>query len=747
MNGRSAGLRPFALLALALALSCAGGTPAPKSAPVEGPLPPRVVTVPVQPAPRPHTPAARQPAPAAQAQAQTAAEPSAPRLIRVGLATDLHSVRLPCCDAEVSAEADGRTIATLGPVVVRPAAGATPEVVYRVQVAALKDEGQAKGLAQRLRARFAVPGGVVFDAGSDLYRVRIGGFKDRAAAESEQRHLAALGLVDTWVVSESAGKMVNPALLLERHGKETRVPGRWLEVRAVGSQGIRVDGGRYRGVILIYLNDRGTLNVINELPVEDYLRGVVPSEMGPATYNQIEALKAQAVAARTYTLRNLGEFSEEGYDICATPRCQVYGGMDAEQPLTDKAVRETAGQVLVYHGQLIDALYSSTCGGHTEDVQVVFPLKTDEPYLKGVPCVEAGVDRLAGDQASGRSFEETLLDRLLPVRAEGERQVLAARLRALAALAGLPPSHDHLISLRRREVQRFVSSLFDLALDSRLFVANADLEYLLDHPPSDWGKKDLRLAAYLVKSDLLDGQLGTPLSKRELDQMVIQLALYVRVLKEERGTYLGMGQGALELRQGTKSASFAIPGHLATFRRYHGPPTASTLSLLPGDPLALYSTAGRLLAVVQTVNPNGASFDRTSHVGSWTRFRSDQELTSLVDERYPGLGFKSFKILSRGVSGRVGRLELFGDRGRSVEIDGLAIRWTFQLPDTLFTAKRLAPAHGAHGWLFTGRGWGHGVGLCQIGSYGMALRGRNYKEILHHYYTGVELTQVHWTDR
>lgn len=665
----------------------------------------------------------------------------------MGLATDLRSVRLPCCEAEVSAEADGRTIATLGPLIVRPAGGAMPEVIYRVQVAALKDEGQAHGLAARLRKRFKVPGAVVFDAGSDLYRVRIGSFKDRAQAESEQRHLAALGLVDTWVVSESAGQLVNPALILERHGEKTRVPGRWLEVRALGNQGIRIDGGRYRGAILIYLNDRGTLNVINELPVEQYLRGVVPSEMGPVTYNQIEALKAQAVAARTYTLRNLGEFSEEGYDICATPRCQVYGGMDAEQPLTDKAIKETAGQVLVYHGQLIDALYSSTCGGHTEDVQVVFPLKTDEPYLKGVPCVEAGADRLAGDQPSGTSLGEGLLDRLLPVKATDARQLFSARLRALAALAGLPPSSDKLASLRRREVQRFVSSLFDLALDSRLFVVNADLEYLLDHPPADWGTKDLRLAAYLVKSDLLDGQLSAPLTRRDLDQMVIQLALYVRVLKEKRGTYLGMGVGTLKLRQGTKSASFSIPGHLLTFRRYHGPAVAAALSLLPGDPLALYLTQGRLLAVVQTVNPNGASFDRTSHVASWSRFRSDRDLANLINERYPGLGFKSFKILSRGVSGRVGRLELIGDHGHSVEIDGLAIRWTFQLPDTLFTAKRLAPAHGAAGWLFTGRGWGHGVGLCQIGSYGMALRGLSYKQILHHYYTGVKLTHVRWTER
>ena len=115
----------------------------------------------------------------------------------------------------------------------------------------------------------------------------------------------------------------------------------------------------------------------------------MPRELGPGAYPELEALKAQAIAARSYTLRNLGEFADEGYDLCGTPRCQVYGGMDDEHPLSDRAIRETAGEILAYAGQPIDALYSATCGGHTENVEVIFPLKR-APYLRGVPCIEAG---------------------------------------------------------------------------------------------------------------------------------------------------------------------------------------------------------------------------------------------------------------------------------------------------------------------------------------------------------------------
>src|SRR3954468_6747453 len=125
----------------------------------------------------------------------------------------------------------------------------------------------------------------------------------------------------------------------------------------------------------------------------------------------------------------MGEFSREGYDICATPRCQVYGGISVEHPLSDQAVAETAGQVLLYKGELVNALYSSTCGGHTEDVNVMFPLQK-EPYLKAVPCMEAGVARVEGELTPGAPFPAGCTRRLLPPSAGAATPVesLAARL-------------------------------------------------------------------------------------------------------------------------------------------------------------------------------------------------------------------------------------------------------------------------------------------------------------------------------
>src|SRR3712207_4099040 len=113
------------------------------------------------------------------------------------------------------------------------------------------------------------------------------------------------------------------------------------------------------------LNTKGTLTVVNVVPLEEYVRGVVPNELSPGGWPELEALKAQAVAARTYAVSNLGRFAASGYDLTPDTRSQVYGGRSTEHPLTDRAVAETRGRVLTYKGAPVNALYTSTCGGRT----------------------------------------------------------------------------------------------------------------------------------------------------------------------------------------------------------------------------------------------------------------------------------------------------------------------------------------------------------------------------------------------
>jgi stage II sporulation protein D len=137
------------------------------------------------------------------------------------------------------------------------------------------------------------------------------------------------------------------------------------------------DAHRYRGGILIAAKNN-RLNLIDYVSLEDYLRGVVPREV-MASWPPA-ALKAQAIAARTYAISSLGRHDNNGFDLCPTDHCQVYGGMDAEKASTDVAVTSTAGEVITYKGKVISAVYHSSSGGYTLDPVTVWNFSV--PYLK-----------------------------------------------------------------------------------------------------------------------------------------------------------------------------------------------------------------------------------------------------------------------------------------------------------------------------------------------------------------------------
>lgn len=145
---------------------------------------------------------------------------------------------------------------------------------------------------------------------------------------------------------------------------------------------VRVNGRSYRGS-LVLLRDRTGLTVVNRVPMEGYLLGVVSAEMGRRGPAEREAVRAQAVVSRTYALRNLGRWRAEGFDLYATVFDQVYSGAGSETPEGRDAVESTRGQVLTWNGGPIDAFFFSTCGGRTETGVEVFR-GANVPYLQSV---------------------------------------------------------------------------------------------------------------------------------------------------------------------------------------------------------------------------------------------------------------------------------------------------------------------------------------------------------------------------
>ena len=145
------------------------------------------------------------------------------------------------------------------------------------------------------------------------------------------------------------------------------------------NQFLKIDSRDYRGTIKL-LNKEQTMTVINKVGLTDYLASVIGSEIDPKW--PLEALKAQAVVARTYALRNLNSHASKGYHLSNTIYSQAYKGNHVTTPKVYQAVNQTAGEVLTYNGKLISAVYHSNAGGQTAKGSIIWG--GDTPYLQSV---------------------------------------------------------------------------------------------------------------------------------------------------------------------------------------------------------------------------------------------------------------------------------------------------------------------------------------------------------------------------
>jgi stage II sporulation protein D len=177
---------------------------------------------------------------------------------------------------------------------------------------------------------------------------------------------------------EPGSHRLGPALRLQLSGAEVQLAA--PVVFSTTGAPLAVDGKPYRGTITLHVEGRNVL-AVNELGLEPYLYGVVPHEM-PAGWHS-EALKAQALAARTYAL--LGRRPGRPFELFADVRSQVYSGISAEDPRTTAAIDATAGEVVRHGANLASTFFFSTSGGRTAAIQDVWPGSTPQPYLVSRP--------------------------------------------------------------------------------------------------------------------------------------------------------------------------------------------------------------------------------------------------------------------------------------------------------------------------------------------------------------------------
>lgn len=726
--------------------------------------------------------------------------------IRVALTTDARSAVISTTGHLMNASGSSKTLMALDtsrvrvdPRLLSPLSKANDDDEYRVIAGGTPTRDEIEESEKEIQKLTNEDAHTVFDTETKTWGLLIGSKHSRVEAEELQALLEAAGFearVDgpppAAAVAQStpADSNSGPVRLTSR----PVLPGREVVASSTGGQifsssapvafasddernaPVRFNDRPYRGRIEVFTNTRGNLTIVNELGLEDYVKGVVANELSPGGYPAIEALKAQAIAARTYALKNRGQFMSQGFDILPTTRSQVYRGLTSENALSTRAVDETRGVIATYNGEPINALYTSTCGGRTEDSEKIF--NDAVPYLRARECA-----------AEGATFDRFVIKttRLL-AELRDEINVPLARDISLLLTQNFGISHERVSDAwlsgdaTVSEVRNWLANVarvarqgplvtgddvnrpgaFATALSVAVFgeskpgtlLNNADADYLL-------AVKDVADVPIENRSDLAmllrDGYLSAypdatlrpraPLSRARVLHAISRILEARNLLQLQKANARPTSDGQLILRSPKgKDQPIRVNADAFLFRHLgERPYPVSSVALVGGEPVTYHlAPNGQIDFLEVKPAPNGAAADRFSPFANWTRGMSVGQVQSRLARAARGIGaIVDLRVASRGASHRVTDLEIVGTDG-TAHVRGGRIRSALGLREQLFVIDRGYDDSGrVTEFIFIGRGWGHGVGMCQVGAYGLAKQGWSTEQILKAYYSGIELTRMY----
>ncbi len=751
-------------------------------------------------------------------------------LVRIGLATNASSATITTADSTLVAVSPEEQQKFLGAnrVTVSARSYRPPEVEYfNFEIPNIETATDAAELAKEIREATGEKVSFDIETTTNTWRIRIGEPKQNLIEAEEFRAvLAEKGFETVEIVSskvtqpsEEAVELtqqmaVNPksnvrSILSERANpnkvkptvssnptnvyvnpnlREVIVSGtsetaKFSSLKAVafGSLNeravpVRYNGKEYRGKIEVFVNSGGSLTVVNVVPMEEYLLGVVPKEL---SLPQLEAQKAQAVAARTYAVANTNFFASQGFDMLPTVRSQVYAGVSAESKMGTQAVMQTRGIIAAYKGKPIMAYYTSTCGGRTEDSENIF--NHAEPYLRGVNCSLEGKAHFAPFMI--RSSRE-----LADIRNEANYEIsrMAAKYSVNNFLLVTPrftddyfedaPSDIELKSWLNQLALKFgkpfplvvtkdtskpillAKVLSDLiytdANQADTLLSDADVNYQLSFLDAGEVPREMRPVMAMMMRDgwfSIYSDLTLKPQKHFSRSKILRLIDHIYNKKNwnltfESGEAKPTEDGKLILRVGKTEKQVTISPNVFLYRKFGDAFYQVKETALVGGEKVNYktNTAGEViyLEIEPTVKTTVA--ERDSSFSLWNKTMSAAAVRSNLSRYVRGLGaLIDVKIAKQGFSRRATDLEIITTSG-TFHLKGGKIRSALRLNEQLFVInKRYDSAGRVTSYTFTGRGWGHGVGMCQYGAYGLAKMGVKYDAIIKHYYTGVDVTKAY----
>lgn len=741
-------------------------------------------------------------------------------LIRIGLSTNAASVSITTGDSTLvafSPDEDARVLSS-NRVSVAARAYRPPAVEqYRFEIQNIATAEEANSIAEDVRENTERSAISSIDIATNTWKVWIGPvFDDIDEAEKFRASLAENGFSDVVLVTEkkvipsddavalsqqlqTAGKsevrsIVKPTgdtrqvmgpSVVDPGLREVVVNGpselaKYSSLKSVSfgslnerANPVRLNGKAYRGRIEVFVNAKGTLNVVNVVPLEDYLLGVVPAELG---LPQIEAQKAQAIAARTYAVANINGYASQGFDMVPTVYSQVYKGVSIETAMGTRAVNETRGLIATYKGKPIMAYFTSTCGGRTENSENIFDHA--EPYLRGVECSLEG----------RKQFEPFLIKTVrTPAKLHEEGNLELVRLMSMLSIGGYSLATTEITDQwleetpAQGEVSNWLNNLagrfgkaypnvtkdtakpIELAaiLSSFLYtpgaadtlLSDSDVDYQLSFVDGAEIPKERRADIAML---LRDGyfslhpdmtmQPNRPFSRARMLRLIRQILEKRNWMPSlQSGEAKASVDGKLVLRQGRSEKPLMVRQDVFLFRKFGDQFYQVKEAALVGGETVRYltDTSGAVwyLEIEPTDKPTSA--ENMSPFTNWTTTLSASAVQSRLSRYVRGIGtLYDVRVKRLGYSRRPVELEIVGSNGVK-SLKGGVIRSALRLREQLFVINKRYAGNVVTSYTFTGRGWGHGVGMCQYGAYGMAKMGVKADEIIKHYYTGVDVTKAY----
>lgn len=745
--------------------------------------------------------------------------PSEP-VVRIGLSTNAGPVSITTADTSLVAISPDEPVKILetARVTVSARMYRPPEVeFFRIEFQNLPSQSTAGDLAKDVRSATGETAITSADTATNTWKVWVGAVKDTAIeAEELKAKLEEKGFEDGVVVSEkkvqpsaeavalseqlrTSGKSQVRSLIKPTGSTEATLTGyvaanlrevivngpsptaSYSSLKSVSfgsmnerSNPVRLNGKAYRGKIEVFVNARGSLTVVNVVPLEEYLLGVVPSELG---LPQLEAQKAQAVAARTYAIANIGGYGSQGFDMVPTVSSQVYKGVSIETKMGTRAVEETRGIIATYDGKPITAYYTSTCGGRTENSENVFDKA--EPYLRGVECSLEGRQQFEPftiktlrKPAKLRDEGNLELVRLMTLLASNGFSMVADPitddwleetptqgemsnwLNKLAAKFGKTFPNVNKDTPKPSQLARIIGGFLYTPGEADTLMSDSDVNYHLAFDDAGEIPKDLRpVMAMLMRDGYftvhadLTLKPNRPFSRAKMLRLIRQIYEKKKWMPSLQSAVTKASvDGKLVVRSGKGERQMPIRPDVFLFRRFGGDLyQVAEAALVGGEDVNFQTDAeGAVIYLEITPTDSPTVAENMSPFTNWRTTLGAGFVQSRLSRYVRDIGtLYDVNIKQKGYSRRAIELEIIGSNGVK-SLKGGKIRSALRLNEQLFVIdKRYGTDDRVDSYTFIGRGWGHGVGMCQYGAYGLAKMGVKYDDIIRHYYTGVELSRFY----